>query len=145
MLFRKALCRDVDNTPEQVEVLPIEVPFSPPGNGQLPHFTMECNLPGTPTTSDGTLRHNAVETITAISTSENDVASAEIELSETSSNVSAESNLLLLGKPENNRSSVKKKKFLNAHSGQLDVELRVIHNGSIFDEDSGNINQTASC
>ena len=140
------------NIPEQVDILPIEVPLSPLGNGQLPHFTVECNLPGTPTRSDGTLRLNAVETVSSgnsISTSENDVHSAsskEIELSETSSNVSAESNLLLLsGKPEHSRASLKKKKIFNAdhcHGDQMDVELRVIRNGSICDQDN---TQTASC
>ena len=139
-----------ENTPEQIDVLPIEVPLSPLANGQLSHVTVECDLPGALTRTDGTLR--TVETIgsrNSISTSDNDVASAsskEIELSETSSNVSGESNMLLLSnKPESSRGSAKRKKFFNAdrcRNDQMDVELRVIHNGSIIDQDS---TQTASC
>ena len=139
-----------EGTPEQIDVLPIEVPLSPPGNGELPHVTMECELPGTPIRSDGTLRTNydVVETIGSRN-SVYDAASAsskEIELSETSSNISGESNMLLLSsKPENSRGSVKRKKFFKAdhhRSDQMDVELRVICNGNILDQDS---TQTAPC
>ena len=138
-----------ENTPEQIDVLPIEVPLSPLANGQLSHVMVECDLPGAPTRTDGTLR--TVETIgshNSISTSDNDVASAsskEIELSETSSNVSGESSMLLLSnKPESSRGSKRKKFFNGDHcrNDQMDVELRVIHNGSILDQDS---TQTASC
>ena len=145
----------LENTPEQIDVLPIEVPLSPLGNGQLLDVTVECDLPGAPTRADGTLRQtDAVETIgsrNSISTSDNDAASAsskEIELSETSSNISGESNMLLLSnKPENSRGSAKRKKFFNSdhcRNDQMDVELRVIRNGSILDQDDCN-NQTASC
>lgn len=146
------------NTPEQVDCLPIEVPLSPLANGQLPNFTVECELPGTPTSSDRTLRTIVVESIGSHDTksaSENDVTalgntlSKEIESSETSSDISAESNSLLLSnKPvanNNSRGSPKRKKrFLSSdrHSDQTDVELKVIHNGSIYDQDSA---QTASC
>ena len=140
--------------PEQVDVLPIEVPLSPLGNGHAPHadFTVECDLPGTPMRDNGTLRLTAVETIsTRNSMSENDMVSAsskETELSETSSNVSAESNLLLLSnKPaESSKGSAKRKKFFNAdqcHREQMDVELRVIHNRNAFDQE--NNQTTASC
>ena len=148
--MNKLLSRNLEhvheNTPEQIDVLPIEVPLSPPGNG---HVTVECDLPGALTRIDGTLRTNTVEIIgsrNSISTSDNDVASAsskEIELSETSSNISGESNMLLLSnKPESSRGSAKRKKFYNCRNDQMDVELRVIHNGSILDQDS---TQTASC
>ena len=141
------------NMPEQVDVLPIEVPLSPQGNGHIPHTnsTVDCDLPGTPMRSDGTLRLNGVETISARnSMSENEMVSAsskETELSETSSNISGESNLLLLSnKPaENSRGSAKRKRFFtsdNCRTDQMDVELRVIHNKNVFDQDS---NQSASC
>ena len=79
------------------------------------------------------------------SASENDVTTLgnallkEIELSETSSDIN---------KPvanKNSRASAKRKKVLNSdqcHSDQMEVELKVIHNGNIYDEDS---TQTASC
>lgn len=142
------------NVPEQVDVLPIEVPFSPLGNGHAPHSnsTVECDLPGTPMRNDGTLRLTTVETISARnSMSENDIGSAsskETELSETSSNISGESNLLLLSnKPaEVSKGSAKRKKFFNTdqcRGDQMDVELRVIHNRSAFEQD--NNQTTASC
>ena len=136
------------SSPEQVDFPPIEVPLSPLHNGQIPHFTMECGLPGTPMRNDGTSRTDLVETIgpsdSNISTMDS-ASSKEIELSETSSNISAESNLLLpSSKPDNSRGSVKRKKFLNTtRSNQMDVELKVIQNGHIYDQD--NNNQTASC
>ena len=141
-----------ENTPEQIDVLPIEVPLSPLANGQLQHVMVECDLPGALTRIDGTLRTNTVETIgsrNSISTSDNDVASAsskEIELSETSSNISGESSMLLLSnKPAESSRGSKRKKFFNGdhcRNDQMDVELRVIRNGSILDQDS---TQTASC
>ena len=141
------------NIPEQVDVLPIEVPLSPQGNGHILHTnsTVDCDLPGTPMRSDGTLRLSGVETVSARnSMSENEmvsVSSKETELSETSSNVSGESNLLLLSnKPaESSRGSAKRKRFFNpdnCRSDQMDVELRVIHNKNVFDQDNS---QTASC
>ena len=108
---------------------------------------MECNLPGAPIQTD--VIPKAVETISSrssMSTSENDTSSKETELSETSSNVSGESNTLLLSsKPENTRGSAKRKKFLSndrCRSDQMDVELRVIRNGNALNQDNA---QTASC
>ena len=78
-----------------------------------------------------------METVSAQnSMSENEMVSAsskETELSETSSNVSGESNLLLLlSKPaESSRGSAKRKRFFtadNCRTDQMDVELRAIHN-----------------
>jgi len=71
------------------------------------------------------------------------------DLSETSSNISAESNTLLLSNSgesattvnTNSRNSANKKNQLNTKQHQVEVEMSVIRNGKVVDDNT----TTAAC
>jgi len=130
----------LQNGAEKVEVLPIEVPFSPPANGHVPQISLELDLPGTPERtrdyydnlntahhSNLTSSENDMTDVTTLSTSSKD-------LSETSSNHSAESSTLLLSSSSksssantNSRNFVKKNKC----NSEQEFEMSVIRNGKV--------------
>ena len=131
---------------EKVEVLPIEVPSSPPTNGDVPHISLELDLPGTPERSRECNGLNIAHKH-HFASSENDITDittldsrSSKDLSETSSDVSAESDTLLLSSSSksavntNSRNSVKKKNQSNTEQHEDEFEMSVIHNGKIVDD-----------
>jgi len=137
---------ELENSTEEVEVLPIEVPISPPTNGHIPHISLDLDLPGTPERSREYDNFNTAHQCN-FAASENDITDittldsrSSKDLSETSSNISAESNTLLLSNGSksatsvntNSRNSVKKNQS-NTEQHQVEFEMSVIHNGKVVD------------
>ena len=138
---------ELEDSTEKVEVLPIEVPISPPANGHLPHISLDLDLPGTPERSREYDNFNTAHQCNFVA-SENDMTDittldsrSSKDLSETSSNISAESNTVLLSNSSksftsvnaNSRNSVKKKNQSNTEQHQVEVEMSVIRNGKVVD------------